>query len=87
MFTYGRTQNIAVGRSDPVETESYLGAARYQLLLHLTMCANPAYYVNDGENSKTKVYRLDLNAAYVFNQWLSLRGSYRFSYERESGHV
>lgn len=85
MFTYARTQNIAVGRSGPVETESYLGTATYELLPRLTIRANPAYYINDGESSKTKVYRLDLNAAYVINPWLSLRGSYRFSYERESG--
>jgi hypothetical protein len=87
MFTYGRTQNIAVGRSGPVETESYLGTASYQVLPRLTVRANPAYYVNDGENSKTKVYRLDLNAAYAINSWLSLQGSYRFSYERESSHA
>jgi hypothetical protein len=84
MFTYGRTQNIAVGRSGPVETESYLGSASYHLLPHLTIRINPGYYENTGERSKTKVYRLDLHAAYVINPWLSLQGSYRLSYESES---
>jgi hypothetical protein len=87
MVTYGRTQNIAVGRSGPIETESYLGTVSYQLLPHLTMRANPAYYVNNSENGATKVYRLDLTVAYAVNPWLFLQGSYGFSYERESGHA
>lgn len=87
MFTYARTQNIAVGKSGPVETESYLGAVSYQPLSRLTIRANPAYYINDGEGSRTKVYRLDLNATYVINLWLSVQASYRFSYEQESGRL
>jgi hypothetical protein len=86
-FSYARTQNIAVGRSGALETESYLGAATYQLLPHLTLRALPAYYVNDGEDTKSKVYRLDLEASYAINQWLSLQGSYGFSYEREGGRL
>ncbi|MGE0682809.1 MAG: oligogalacturonate-specific porin KdgM family protein, partial [Candidatus Binatia bacterium] len=86
-FAYGRTQNIAVGRSGPVETESYLGSLSYQFLSRFTLRANPAYYINNGEDTKTKVYRLDLSGVYSINPWLSLQGIYRFSFERESGPV
>jgi hypothetical protein len=86
-FTYGRTQNIAVGRSGPVETESYLGNLSYQFLSRFTLRATPAYYINDNEDTKTKVYRLDLSGVYSINPWLSLQGIYRFSFERENGQV
>lgn len=86
-FTYGRTQNIAVGRIGPVETESYLGSLSYQFLPRFTLRANPAYYINDGEDTKTKVYRLDLSGVYAIKPWLSLQGIYRFSFEREKGPV
>lgn len=84
-FAYGRTQNIAVGRSGPVETESYLGSLGYQFLPHFTLRAHPAYYLNDGEDTKTKIYRLDLSGVYSLKPWLSLRGIYSFSFERERG--
>jgi hypothetical protein len=86
MFTYGRTQNIAVGRSGPVETESYLGSLSYQLFPRLMVYVNPAYYINESEQVKTKVYRFDLEARYAIHQWLSVQGSYRFSFERQGGH-
>jgi hypothetical protein len=84
-FTYGRTQNIAVGRSGPVETESYMGSLSYQVLSRFIVRANPAYYINDSEDTKTKVYRFDLSGVYSINPWLSLQGIYRFSFEREKG--
>lgn len=87
MFTYGRTQNIAVGRSGPVETESYLGSINYQVLPRFLVRANPGYHINEGENFTTKVYRLDLNASYAISPWLLLQGQYRFSFERESGRL
>jgi hypothetical protein len=86
-FIYGRTQNIAVGRSGPVETESYLGSLSYQFLSRFTVRANPAYYINDGEDTKIKVYRLDLSGVYSITPWLSLQGIYRFSFERERGQA
>ncbi|MBI3301112.1 MAG: outer membrane beta-barrel protein [Deltaproteobacteria bacterium] len=84
-FMYGRTQNTVVGRSGAVSTESFIGGVRYQLLRRLFLSADPAFYKNSSNGFKTKVYRLDINLVYQFNQWLSLRGSYQFSYEDESG--
>jgi hypothetical protein len=84
-FTYGRTQNTAVGLRGIMNTESFIGHIEYQLLQHLFLEATPGFYRNNGNGFKAKVYRLDLSLVYQINQWLSLRGSYRFGYEDESG--
>jgi hypothetical protein len=86
-FGYNRTQTTAVGVSGTIDTASYTGTASYQPMLDMVVTTSLFFYRNSQSGTDSQpgtdsdVYGATLSARYRILKWLSLIGSYAFSYE------
>ena len=80
-FTYARSQTTAIGLGGTIDTESFSATASYEPIRFLRFSATPAFFRNERQNATSRVYSLGLNASYEISRWLSLVGSYRFSFQ------
>lgn len=80
-FTYARTQATAVGISGALDIESFAATIRYELLEALTTSIGGGLYRNSRPDQSSDVYTANLEVRYRLREWLSLVGSYQFSYQ------
>jgi hypothetical protein len=81
-FTYARTQTTVAGEAEVVNTDGVSAVLTYQLLRYLKVSVAPLYSRNTLGDSDADVYQMRLNATYQINEWLSLQGSYFFSFQQ-----
>ena len=83
-FSYNRTQTTAIGASGTINTESYTGTATYLPLLDMVVTTSLFLYRNSQSGSDSDVYGTTLSARYRILKWLSVFGSYAYTYENGS---
>ena len=83
-FSYQRTQTTAIGEAGPLNTESFTGTASYEPLQEMLATVALFLYRDSQEGTgttNTDVYGTSLTVRYRISQWLSVLGSYEFSYQ------
>jgi hypothetical protein len=83
-LSYSRTQDISTGVGAAIDTNSVSGLLTYRLLPFLQVSVEPLLARNSSDSSNANVYQIRLSSIYQINKWLSLRGSYYFSYQQGS---
>jgi hypothetical protein len=82
---YSRTQATVAGETEPVETETFSGGARYEPIRSLLTQLQVGFSRNSTDaGSDVKVYSASLGAAYRVRKWLTFRLGYVFSFQRGS---
>ena len=86
-LTYLQSQSLVADVSDAVNVQVLTGSITYTPLRFLQVTATPFFSRNtpvgsEQGDSEARVYGLGLNANYQLNKWLSLVGSYLFSYQQ-----
>ena len=93
-LSYSQSQNLVAGVSNAVNTNSFTASISYEPLRRLQLGASASIARNteiqstrartgDTQGDDTSnVYALSLNAGYPLNKWLSLQGSYYFSFQQ-----
>jgi hypothetical protein len=83
-LSYARTQEVSTGVGAVVDTNSVSGLLTYRLLPFLQVSVEPLLARNTSDSSNANVYQIRLSSTYQINKWLSLQGSYYFSYQQGS---
>jgi hypothetical protein len=81
-FAYARTQTTAIGQTGTVNTQSFSGTASYQPLREMVTSVGLFLYQNSQSGSPdSDVYGAGSTVRYRISQWVSLFGSYQFTYQ------
>lgn len=80
-LTYARSQTTAIGLAQTIDTESASITASHQPFRFLEISITPAFFRNERQDFETRVYSLRMNASYQLTKWISLVGSYQFSFQ------
>lgn len=81
-FSYARTQTTAIGQTGTVNTQSFTGTANYQPLREMVTSVGLFLYQNSQSGSPdSDVYGAGSTVRYRISQWVSLFGSYQFTYQ------
>ena len=83
-LAYTRSQTTAVGSAGALKTDSVALVAKYRLLPLLEVGATPGFFRTKLASSEAKVSRVKVDATFEVTKWLSLVGSYEFSFQKGS---
>lgn len=79
-----RSQTTVVGEAATVTTDSVSLVAKYKFLPFLELSASPSFFRTKLASSEAKVSRVKVDATFEVTKWLSLVGSYEFSFQKGS---
>lgn len=81
-FTYARGLATVLGEAEPAETTSYSGSLRYDVSRSFELSATPSFHSVTSGGAEADVYRLNLDAHYRLNRYLSFVGAWQFSLQK-----
>ena len=81
-FSYERTQTASVGLVGALEAETFSGGVRYDVLENLSTSLTLGLFRSSQNTETADVYTANLAARYRLLEWLSLIGTYTFSYQK-----
>jgi len=79
-----RSQTTVIGEAATVTTDSVALVAKYKFLPFLELSASPSFFRTKLASSEAKVSRVKVDATFEVTKWLSLVGSYEFSFQKGS---
>ncbi len=81
-LAYSNGLNTITGETGTVITNAVNAAITYQPLRALQLGATAGFFLNTQDSSETKVFQVGANATYQILEWLSLVGSYQYTFQR-----
>ncbi len=81
-FAYTRTQSTVIGEKGVVDSQSFGVSLAYRPLPSFEVRMSPAFLMSARGDLEAKVYRVGLEGVYQVTKWLSLTGSYQFSFQQ-----
>lgn len=81
-LSYSRSQTAVAGEAGSATTDGVMLTLKYKVLPLLEFGAAPAFFRTARGPSDSKVYRIKFDATYEITRWLSLVGSYEYSFQK-----